>query len=97
MYPNAKFQAMGNDYVKAEELEGLIETRRFTDAVNAMVAKNYPVKDVKNINEAEIVLDKLNIDSIEQALADCPQSLKPLLVSYLKKYEVGMIKKAIIR
>ncbi len=95
MYPNAKLQALGNDYVKTDELEALIETRRFPDAINAMTAKNVPVKDVKNFSDAEVLLDKLNINSIEQALIDCPQSLKPLLKAYLKKYEVGMIKKAL--
>lgn len=95
MYPNAKLQAIGNDYVKTDELEALMESRRFPDAVNAMVAKNVPIKDVSDFNEAEVLLDKLNITSIEQALIDCPQSLKPLLKAYLKKYEVGMIKKAL--
>ncbi|MCK5559988.1 MAG: V-type ATPase subunit, partial [Thermoplasmata archaeon] len=95
MYPNAKLQAIGNDYVKTDELEALMETRRFPDAVNAMVAKSVPIKDVRDFNEAEVLLDKLNITSIEQALIDCPQSLKPLLKAYLKKYEVGMIKKAL--
>jgi V/A-type H+-transporting ATPase subunit C len=95
MYPNAKLHAMGNDYVKQDELEALLESRRFADAINLMSTKNYPVKDVKDINKAESILDKYNIESIEHALIDCPQSLKPLLKAYLKKYEVSMIKKAL--
>jgi vacuolar-type H+-ATPase subunit C/Vma6 len=95
MYPNAKLHAVGNEYVKSDELEALLESRRFADAVNVMSTKNYPVKDIKSINDAESVLDKYNIESIEHALIDCPQSLKPLLTAYLKKYEVSMIKRAL--
>ncbi len=95
MYPNAKLHAMGNEYVKSDELEALLESRRFADAVNVMSTKNYPVKDIKSVNDAESVLDKYNMESIEHALIDCPQSLKPLLTAYLKKYEVSMIKRAL--
>ena len=63
-YPNAKFNAIGNDYVKKPELESLIEARSYQDAVGILSTRNYPLKDTISIDEAEILLDEYNIKSI---------------------------------
>jgi vacuolar-type H+-ATPase subunit C/Vma6 len=94
-YPNAKFNAIGNDYVKKPELEGLIEARNLNDAMGILTTRKYPVKDVKNIKDAENLLDDYNIKSMEDILQDIPEGLKPLVKTYLKKYEVEIIKKAL--
>ena len=48
-YPNAKYNAMGNDYVKKPELEALIEARSFQDAVGILATRNYPIKEASII------------------------------------------------
>lgn len=92
-YPNAKFNAIGNDYVKKPELEALIEARSYQDAAGILSTHNYPLKDTRSADDAEILLDEYNIKSIEDILQDIPLGLHPLVKAYLKKYEVGIIKK----
>jgi len=94
-YPNAKFNAIGNDYVKKSELESLIESRNFQDAVGILSTRNYPLKDSKHIDEAEAILDEHNIKSITDILQHIPLGLHPLVKAYLKKHEVGFIKRVL--
>ena len=92
-YSNAKFNAMGNDYVEKRELEALIEARSFNDAVSILNTKKYPLKDVRTHEDAETLLDEYNIKSLEDILQDIPEGLHPLVKTYLKKYEVNIIKR----
>ncbi len=94
-YPNAKFNAVGNDYIKKSELEALIEARSFQDASGILATRNYPVKDAKHADEAESSLNEYNIKSLEDILHDIPTGLHPLIKLYLKKYEVGIIKRVL--
>ncbi len=94
-YPNAKFNAIGNDYVKRIELEALIEARNLQDAAGILGTKNYPLKDVRTADETEKVLDEYNIKLLENILQDIPAGLKPLVHIYLKKYEVNAIKRVL--
>jgi V/A-type H+-transporting ATPase subunit C len=94
-YPNAKYNALGNDYVKKHELEALIEARSFQDAAGILSTRNYPVKDAKSTDDAETILDEYNIKSLEEILHDVPVALHPLIKAYLKRYEVGIIKRVI--
>jgi vacuolar-type H+-ATPase subunit C/Vma6 len=96
-YPNAKFNAIGNDYVKKGELEALIEARSFQDATSILGTHNYPVKDAHNMDDAETMLDEYNLKTIEDILHDIPSGLHPLVRAYLKKYEVSLIKRALKR
>jgi vacuolar-type H+-ATPase subunit C/Vma6 len=92
-YPNAKFNAIGNDYVKKPELEVLIEARSLNDAMGILNTRNYPLKDVHDSSEAETILDEYNIKSLKDILQDIPEGLHPLVKIYMKKYEVSIIKK----
>jgi vacuolar-type H+-ATPase subunit C/Vma6 len=92
-YPNAKFNAIGNDFVRKHELEALIEARNMNDAMGLLSSRNYPLKDVKNADEAELVLDEYNVKTIEETIQDIPDGLKPLVKTYLKKYEINIIKR----
>jgi vacuolar-type H+-ATPase subunit C/Vma6 len=92
-YPNAKFNAVGNDYVRKAELEALIEARSFQDAAGILGTHNYPVKESRHADEAEAVLDEHNVKSLEEIMQDIPKGLHPLVKSYMKKYEVGVIKR----
>jgi vacuolar-type H+-ATPase subunit C/Vma6 len=94
-YSNAKFNAIGNDYVRKPELEALIEARSFQDAVGILATHNYPVKDAKDIDDAENLLDDHNIKTIEDILHDIPTGLHPFIKAYLKKYEVGVVKRVL--
>ena len=71
-YPNAKFNAIGNDYVRKHELEALIEARSFQDATGMLATRNYPLKEAKNVTEAESLLDDYNIKTLEAILQDIP-------------------------
>ncbi len=92
-YPNAKFNAIGNDYVRKRELESLIEARNLHDAIGILNTRNYPLKDVRSAENAELLLDEYNLKSLEDILQDIPEGLHPLIKIYLKKYEVQIIKR----
>ena len=94
-YPNAKFNAMGNDYVKKLELEALMEARSFQDATGILATKNYPLKESKNANNSEALLNEYSLKSLQDILQDIPPGLQPLVKAYLKKYEVGIIKRVL--
>jgi ATP synthase A1 C subunit len=92
-YPNAKFNAIGNDYVKKPELEALIEARSVNDAIGLLNTRDYPLKDVRTAEDAEKVLDEHNLKTLEGLMYDIPEGLQPLVKLYIKKYEVGIIKR----
>ena len=89
-YPNAKFNAIGNDYVKKPELEALIEARSVNDAIGLLNTRDYPLKDVRTAEDAEKVLDEHNLKTLEGLMYDIPEGLQPLVKLYIKKYEVGI-------
>ena len=96
-YPNAKFRAHGNPFVKKEILEPLVESRNINEAISAVREKGYdiPKESIDDINEIEGNLDKATIGSMKMAYRTSPQATKPFVDAWLTRYDVKMVKKAV--
>ncbi len=96
-YPNAKFRAHGNPFVKKDILEPLVESRSINEAISAVRDKGYeiPKESIEDINEIEGNLDKATVESMKMAYRTSPQATKPFVDAWLTRYDVKMVKKAV--
>ncbi|MGM0509573.1 MAG: V-type ATPase subunit [Thermoplasmatota archaeon] len=96
-YPNAKFRAHGNPFIKKEILEPLVESRNINEAISVVRDKGYeiPKESIEDINEIEGNLDKATVESMNMAYRTSPQATKPFVDAWLTRYDVKMVKKAV--
>ncbi len=93
-YPNAKYNAIGNPFIKTEELQKLLV--RDLDDFKNMVNTN---KDYELKGESVEVLHN-ELDSIFQKMIlmlaqDSPQSVKGFYDAYLYKLDLSLLKKSV--
>lgn len=96
-YPNAKFRAHGNPFVKKEVLDPLIESRNINEALSVIKGEGYdiPKESMDDINEIEANLDESTIESMKMVYRTSPQATKPFVDAWLSRYDVKMVKKAV--
>jgi len=96
-YPNAKFRAHGNPFIKKENLKPLSESRNINEVYSKIREHNYdiPKEATEDINEVEKNLEMDTIDYIKKAYMATPNEAKPLVNAWLAKYDVKMTKRAV--
>lgn len=96
-YPNAKFRAHGNPFIKEENLKPLSESRNINEVYSKIREHNYeiPKEATEDINEVEKNLEMNTIEYIKKAYMATPNEAKPLVNAWLAKYDVKMAKRAI--
>ncbi len=96
-YPNAKFRAHGNPFIKKENLKPLAESRNINEVYSKIRSKNYdiPKEATDDINEVEKNLEMDTIDFIKKAYMATPNEAKPFVNAWLAKYDVKMAKRAV--
>lgn len=97
VYPNAKFEAMGNPYITEKELMRLTETTDITvfkDTMNA--SKDYHLQgtDVSSIQHS---LDDHLIDALHMMKNDSSKKMHAFYNTYLTKYDNILIKNELKR
>jgi len=95
VYPNAKFEAMGNPYITENGLNSLADSKDlsdFTDAVNA--SKNYQIEGetTQSIQES---LDSSFLQIIEMMKKDSSKKMVDFYDTYLEKMDMYLIKNEI--
>ena len=90
-YPNAKYNAIGNPYVRKDKLESLTELKNLQDFTN-ILEKEYNLIEAKNIEEVENKLTNAQISSFLEILNDSPKPIKRFFQVYFEKYEIEIIK-----
>ena len=95
VYPNAKFEAIGNPYVTERELSRIIENKdlgTFKDSLNSSKDYNVEGEDIKSIQNS---LDDHLLTSINMMKADSSKKMKEFFDTYLEKLDIYLIKNSI--
>lgn len=96
-YPNAKFRAKGTPFVKKENLDTFLDIRNFNEVVSQLKEEGYDIpkdssQDVEKLSE---LIEKMMLDDLKNAKETAPEKVKPFVKSWLLKYDIKMVKKAI--
>ncbi|MFW6038390.1 MAG: V-type ATPase subunit [Candidatus Saliniplasma sp.] len=96
-YPNAKFRAKGTPFIEEEIIDDLIESRNLNEIFSEIKKNGYQLskKPSAELETFEKQLDKSNIDLVKEALYAAPDRLKPFVKTWLLRYDVMMVKRAI--
>lgn len=92
VYPNAKFEAIGNPFIEEKELSRLVESKSlstFKDSLNTF--RDYDV-DGKDTSELQRSLDDHFIQTIEMMRKDSSKKLNDFYDLYIKKLDFYLIK-----
>jgi len=92
VYPNAKFEAMGNPYTKDKELSSLIDSRNLSDFKEHLNAlKDYKVEG-ETSNELQESLDKSFLMTVEMMKKDSSKKMNEFYNAYLEKIDIYLVK-----
>ena len=95
VYPNAKFEAIGNPYITDLELNRLIENKdivNFKDSLNSSKDYNVTGEDIKSIQHS---LDDHLLTSINMMKTDSSKKMNDFFNTYLEKFDIYLIKNSI--
>ncbi|MCK4364663.1 MAG: V-type ATPase subunit [Thermoplasmatales archaeon] len=95
VYPNAKFEAIGNPFVTEKELSRVVDNKNLNDFKEALNgSKDYNVSG-DNIYEIQHSLDDNFIQTIEMMRKDSSKKMNEFYDTYIEKLDVYLIKNAI--
>jgi V/A-type H+-transporting ATPase subunit C len=92
VYPNARFEAIGNPYITAKELNRIIENKNldsFIDILNSN--KDYKIVG-ESILKLQKSLDNNLIETIGMMQKDSSKKMKKFYYTYLEKFDIYLIK-----
>jgi len=91
-YPNAKFEAVGNPFIKEKELNRLFDSKNlneFKDSLNAL--KDYNIIG-ENAQEIQKSLDDALIQTINLSKKDSSKEMYSFYNTYIEKIDIYLIK-----
>jgi V/A-type H+-transporting ATPase subunit C len=92
VYPNAKFEAMGNLYVEDKGLISIIDSRNLSDFKEHLNAlKDYKVEG-ETSNELQESLDKSFLTIVEMMKKDSSKKMNEFYNAYLEKIDIYLVK-----
>ena len=92
VYPNAKFEAMGNPFVSENELSRLLDSKSlsgFKELLNT--SKDYNING-ENTYDVQQSLDDTFIQTVEMMQKDSSKKMKDFYEVYLEKIDIHLIK-----
>jgi len=95
VYPTAKYEAMGNPYVKVHNLRSLLDGKNlegFKETLNAQ--KDYHI-DGETLEEVHHHLDALFYQTVTMMQQDSSKSMQEFYHKYIQKHELYHIKTAV--
>ncbi len=95
-FPNAKLRAMGNPFVKEEVLRPLMDSGNLNEIYSKIREENYalPKEDTEDIYAVERKLEEEVIGSIKKVYMSVPTNVKPFITTWMMKYDIKMVKRA---
>jgi len=93
-YPNAKFNAIGSDYLQEKELSRLIGSKNLEDFKNNVVTRDFLLEG-ESIEEIQKSIDASLAGIIRMASRDSPEKVGEFYDSYLQKLDARAIKDAV--
>lgn len=97
VYPNAKFEAIGNPFIEEKGLNGVLQSKDisgFKDALNAL--KDYNIEG-ENTYDLQQSIDDHFIKTIDMMRKDSSKKMKEFYDVYLEKLDVYLIKRELKR
>lgn len=94
-YPNAKFSAIENTYLKERELTKLLEIENLKQLKENIISRDFMIKG-ETINEMQKSVDESLAKIILMAKNDSPKKVRKFYDVYLEKIDADMLKKAIM-
>ena len=92
VYPNAKYEAIGNPYVSEKEISKLADSKNLDDFADALNSnKNYKIESKKS-SEIQDQLDNNFIKTIEMMKKDSSKKMIDFYDAYLEKQDFYLIK-----
>lgn len=91
-YPNARFEAVGNPFIKGKELNRLLDSKdlsEFKDSLNTL--KDYDITG-KNSQEIQQSLDDALIQTVDISKKDSAKKMNEFYDIYLEKIDIYLIK-----
>ena len=93
-YPNAKFSAISNAYIKEKEVTRLLESKNLEDLKNNVVSRDF-VLEGNSAEEIQKSIDRAMVKIIRMAKDDSPPAVRDFYDAYLQRMDGENIKKAI--
>ena len=93
VYPNAKFEAMGNPFVSEKNISALVESKSlnsFIEQLNA-ASKDYAIKGESAL-EVQRSLDESFVATVEMMKKDSSSKMHPFFDVYLESLDVIVLK-----
>lgn len=95
VYPNAKFETIGNLYIKEKELNRIVDNNSLDDFKEALnSSKDYKITG-ENISEIQSSLDKNFFETINMMKKDSSKKMEKFFDSYIEKLDLYLLKNAI--
>ncbi|MDP6156147.1 MAG: V-type ATPase subunit [Candidatus Thermoplasmatota archaeon] len=94
-YSNALYNSRINRFVRRMYVNNLMGTNSFGEAVNfisSASSKDFPLKTVTNVEEAEEVLLSAMLNNVQKAKEESPDMIGPVLDSFIIRYENRTLK-----
>jgi V/A-type H+-transporting ATPase subunit C len=92
VYPNAKFEAIGNPFITEKELDSVAESKdilSFTETINKLKDYNISGTDVYSIQKS---LDESFIETIHMMQKDSSKKMNEFFNVYLERLDMSLIK-----
>ena len=93
-YPNAKFSAIPNSYIKEREVARLLELKNLEDIKNNVVSRDF-ILEGETAREIQQSVDASLVRIISMAKNDSPSKVQCFYDAYLEKIDAETIKKAV--
>ena len=97
VYPNAKFEAMGNPFIGDKELESIIDSKdliSFKETINTLKDYNISGEDTYSMQKS---LDDTFITTVEMMKNDSSKKMYKFYDVYLEKLDMHLVKNALKR
>ncbi len=93
VYPNAKYEAMGNFYLNEKNLNTLIESKNLTDyKENLNTHKDYKIEG-ETTYDIQKSLDNLLYQNIQMMKKDSSKKMNNFYNTYIEKIDIYLVKK----
>ncbi len=95
-FPNAKLRARGNPFIKRDILKSLVESTSLNEVFSKIREENYeiPKEETEELSSIEKKLEENVIESLKKAHMAAPTNFKPFVNTWLMKYDLKMVKRA---
>jgi len=95
VYPNAKFEAMGNPFISENELSRLLDSKNLSGFMELLnKSKDYNING-ENTYDVQQSLDDVFIHTVEMMKKDSSKKMKDFYDVYLEKIDIHLIKNEI--